>query len=141
MSALRPTRMIAESAVSIRAWRVSPDNPRGEAEKMDLSAFSVPTALAAAQIIARRPKDMLFVQVRDDAHRPERRFTLYTYLVRQKAARWVRGPRGEAVKETPLYPDLIGRVCLADSFAPVTPADVLADPVGLDRTLVEGKAA
>lgn len=140
MSALRPTRMTAESAVTIRAWRVSPDAFNSVAYTINLPDF-VETAEQAAQFAANFAKDMLFVEVRDDAQRPERRFTLHTYRVRHKAARWVRGLRGEAVKETPLYPDLIGRVCLADSFAPVTPADVLADPVGLDRTLVEGKAA
>ncbi len=129
----------AGAACRIRAWRVSPDNPRGEAQVVNLpDTPQFPDDAARYGVV--NPKDMILVLVTDSAQRPERRNVLSTYIVRQKAARYVRDSYGNSVRETPLYPDLIGRVCVADGFAPITPVDVLADPVGADRTIVEGEA-
>lgn len=122
-------------AVTVKAWRVSPDNPHHEAEEVALpDRFD---QHSAAHIAATRAKDMVLVLVTDAAARPERRNVLATYIVRQKAARLV-NRNGQTVREAPLYPDLIGVVCVADGFLPIRPFNAFLDnPVGNDITLVE----
>lgn len=123
-------------AVTFKAWRVSPDNPRNEAQPIDLP--DVATAEEAAQAACLYRGEMVMVLLSDAAQRPERRHLLHIYKVKAKtnpARRWNTGSgKFEAAK--PEYPSLIGMVCVGEGFSPAEPWKwtPVADVTGVDRT-------
>lgn len=133
----------AMPAVRFDAWRVSPDNPRHEARPIgQVCAGTLADARDTACGLACFNKgDTLMILAADYAQRAERRFVLHTWPIRQKPREYRRDPAtGRSVPFTPLFAAEKDHFAVAvdEDFAPIEPADVLADRVGRDLSLVEG---
>lgn len=137
MNAIRPVRMEAQPAVSFKAWRLVGSAPNFNAYPVELPAH-IDDAEQAAQYALLHHKECVAVVRTDHAKRPEHRHLLSLYLIKRKSnPGYERGSDGKMRLKPAEYPDLISRVCVPTDEPFVEPYDAMADPVGIDRTLVE----
>lgn len=128
----------ADRAVTLKAWRLTSTSPRYEALPVALPDY-IETVEEAAQHACLHAKEGIAVLRSDAAQRPERRHLLSIFVVKRKSnPGGYRDGRGKWRTRPAEYPALISEVCVPTDCPFVEPADVMADPIGRDRTLVEG---
>lgn len=122
---------------TFEAWRVSPDNPRGEALPLKVGdARTVKEAVNAATTANFIDhKDTLVVLVTD--HVANKRMAHFHAIKRKSQPRYVHGEDGVRKPVRDLYAVELFAMAF-DTFVPIEPFDALrCCPVGVDRSIVE----
>jgi hypothetical protein len=118
-----------QRAVEFQAWRIPPGEPAYDYPLQIEDAIDLKTAMIFACDSYLAHKDHLLIQRVDHAHGQHRAFL---FRIVKLAARWVGGERIE-----PLQPREVAQWPVAEPIKMLCPPDVIADPVGIDRTLIE----
>lgn len=136
---IRPVRMEAEPAVSFKAWRLVGTAPNYNAYPIAIPA-DIDDAERAAQHALLHHKEVVAVVRTDHAKRPEQRHLLSLYLVKRRSNPGYERINGKMRLKPAEYPDLISCAFVPTDSPFIEPHDAMADPVGVDRTLIEQRS-